>query len=328
MTNLKLAFIGYGKHARANLYPSIKLLGYKISAVATLHKETSELAAKEYEISENYTSHLELFEKSKPDAVFISVKPSEQFTVAKDALKAGINVFSEKPLGMTVAEAQEIVKITKETGKRVMVGFMKRHSPVYCKIKDFLTEDKIGKPLGITQLFTSRNFAQNAKEYLFFAAIHYIDLMRWYLGKESSVVGFETTNQDSSTISFSIKFENGTVGSLQYCGSPAWERGNHEMTITGTDGYIKASGVDRLVLYQKNKEITVPRWQVLEENEQTFGTMLTTGIGGIQPLYLNGFVSEIKHFVESIENSVAPMPNAEENLNTTILVDKMINSLK
>lgn len=328
MTNLKLAFIGFGKHARANLYPSVKLNGYKLAAVATQHTETAEQAAKEYDIPEVFTNYKDLLDKAKPDAVFISVKPQDQFTVVKNALLAGINVFSEKPLGMNVEEAQEISELSQKIGKHVMVGFMKRYSPLYGRIHELISQEKIGKPLGITQLFTSRNFAQNANEYLYFAAIHYIDLMRWYLGKETAITGFEITNQESSTISFSIIFENGAVGSLQYCGSPAWERGNQEMTITGTDGYIKASGVDRLVLYQKNKEITAPRWQVLEENEQTFGTMLTTGIGGIQPLYLNGFVSEIKHFVESIENGVTPMPNAEENLNTTILVDKMINSLK
>jgi len=100
------------------------------------------------------------------------------------------------------------------------------------------------------------------------------------------------------------------------------------MTITGTNGYVRVSGVDQVKFYSKNTNVSVPRWQTLEENEQTFGTMLTTSGGGQAPLYLNGFVGELKHFVESIEGKKQVENSAEENVKTMKLVEKLVEAVK
>jgi len=305
----------------------LKLLGYPISSVATLHEETAQAASKELNISKYYTNHLELLEKEKPDAVFISVAPDQQFQVTKDALNAGVHVFVEKPLGMNLSEAQEIAELSESSGKHVMVGYMKKFAPGYVKVKELISAKSFGKQLSITQQFTSRNFAKTSTEYLMFAAIHYVDLLRDYYGEVVSISGDELNFEGSIMLSYSVKFESGAIGSLQYGGSPAWEKGSHEMCITGQNGYVKVSGIDKVISYTKNLEIKDPRWQTIAENEQTFGTMLTTGASSTQLLYLNGFVGELKHFVESIEAGKAPINSAAENVKTMEVVEFMVKAL-
>jgi predicted dehydrogenase len=328
MNELKLAFVGYGKHARANLYPSLRLLGEKIAAVCTTRAESAELAGSEYGIPGRYTDVEKMLSAEKPDAVFVCTQPSEMLPIVSQALEAGCHVFAEKPLGMNVTEAQAIADLAEKQNKQVMVGFMKRFAPAYVKIKEVLDSREIGAVQGITQLFTSRNFAKTPTEYLLFAAIHYIDLMSWYIGSAEQITGFTSVTPEVSVQSYALKFSNNALGSVQYMGSPAWERAAHEMTITGEKGYVRVQGIDKVIVYKKNSTISIPRWQVLEENEQTFGTMLTTGIGGVQPLYLNGFVGELKHFIESIENGTPPLTSAVENLRTMKTVDQMLNTVK
>lgn len=324
MNNLKLGFIGYGRHARTNLYPSLKVLGYRLAAVATNHEESAKQASADYGISNYYVGHETLLGKEKLDAVFVSAQPNDQLKIVKDALLAGCHVFAEKPLGMNVAEAEEVAALSTKQNKQVMVGFMKRFAPAYMKVKEKIGEKEFGEALGITQFFTSRNFAKNPTEYLLFAASHYVDLLRWYFGEVEQVSGFANTDETQSLMSYSLRFKNGVLASLQYCGAPSWERAAHEMTITGTNGYVRVSGVDQVKVYSKDTNMSVPRWQGLEENEQTFGTMLTTSGGGQASLYLNGFVGELKHFVESIEAGKPVENSSEENVKTMRLIDKLV----
>lgn len=328
MTSLNLAFIGYGRHATHNLYPSLKALGYQLTSVCTTHLESAKKAAQDYQIPNVYTDYKKLLSEQKPDAVFVSTQPDRYHAIVKDILFSGSHVFVEKPLGMTLEESRLIADISKSTGKHVMVGFMKRFAPSYIKIKELIDSEKFGQPLGMTQFFACRNFAKDAKELLLFASIHYVDLMRWYYGEVTSVVGEQLHNGDSLILSFTLKFKNGAVGSLQYCGAPSWEKAAAEMTLTGTGGYVRVEGVDKVVSYHKDLSLTPPRWQIVGENEQTFGTMLTTGGGWKQALYLNGFVGEIEHFVQSIEKGIVPQNSAHDNLQTMQIVDRMIRCLK
>ncbi len=328
MTSLNLAFIGYGRHAKLNLYPSIKALGYQLTSVATTHLESAQQAGRDYQIPHVYTDYQKLLQEQKPDAVFVCTPPQNYYAIIKDVLLSGSHVFAEKPLGMTLKEAESIVEISRTTGKHVMVGFMKRFAPAFIKIKEAISSVEFGQPLGLSQLYTCRNFAKDSKEYLLFAAIHYVDLLRWYYGEVSSVTGEQFLSGDSLILSYTLKFKNGAVGSLQYCGAPSWEKAAAEMTLTGTGGYVRISGTDKVVIYYKDLALTQPRWQVTGENEQTFETMLTTSGGWMQSLYLNGFVGEISHFVESIEHGRAPQNSALDNFQTMQIVDQMINCFK
>ena len=327
MTALKLAFIGYGRHAKLNLYPSIKILGYQLSSVATTREETAKQASLDYQIPNFYTNYQRLLSEQHPDAVFVCTQPDRYYEIVKNVLLSGSHVFVEKPLGMTLSEAKSIADISKSTGKNVMVGFMKRFAPAYIKIKEIIDSQEFGSSLGVTQFYTSRNFAKDAREYILFAAIHYVDLLKWYFGDVAQVTGSQLLKENTVLLSFTIKFVNGAVGSLQYCGASTWEKASAEMTITGENGYVRIDGIDKVSVYHKNTKINDPRWQLVEENEQTFGTMLTTSGGGMQALYLNGFVGEIKHFVESIEQGLSPQNSAADNLKTMEFVDLLMKSL-
>lgn len=328
MKDIKIGFIGYGRHAKANLYPSVRQLGYKISAVATTHEESAKQASLDYMIPKYYTDHLEMLENERLDAVFICAKPEQQVQLVKDALSAGVNVFAEKNLGFNQSEAEEIRLLSEKAGKKVMIGFMKRFAPIYLKLQEIIKDEKFGRIASLSQIFTSRNFVNNSKEYLLFATIHFIDLIRFYLGEIVEAKGFETVDGDTLCQTFSLKSESGATVSLYYSASPSWTSGIQEIIVTGSNGYARTNGISSLRYHFNEGKTETPGWQTVEEKEVQLNTMLTTGGGGVQNLYLNGFVDEIKYFLESINDNKTTINNASENTKTMKLYDMLVSSLE
>ena len=151
-----------------------------------------------------------------------------------------------------------------------------------------------------------------------------MDLLRYYYGEVAAVAGSSINQNGSIMQAFSLRFESGAVGTLQFGGTPAWERGAQELVMTGTNGYIKITGIDRVSALNRDAVTSnLPGWQTVQAQEKTFETMLSTSGGGLQALYLNGFVGELQHFVESISANTPVTNSAAENLKTMQLIEKM-----
>lgn len=327
MNDLRIGFIGYGRHAKANLYPSLRQLGYKISAIATTHEDSAIQGSQDYSVPKYYTNHLEMLKNEGLDAVFVCAKPEQQVQLVKDSLNAGVNVFVEKNLGFSEAEAEEIRALSEKTGKKVMVGFMKRFAPIYLKLQEIIKDEKFGKIASVSQIFTSRNFVNNSKEYLLFATIHYIDLIRFYVGEIVEAKGFETVDGDTLCQTFSLKSKTGVTVSLYYSASPSWSSGVQEITITGSNGYARTNGISSLKYHFNEGKSETPGWQTVEEKEVQLNTMLTTGGGGVQNLYLNGFIGEVDYFLKSVSENTPSINDASENVKTMRLYDMLVNCL-
>lgn len=72
------------------------------------------------------------------EAVGISGPFHVQGCIARDMLKAGKHVFVEKPMAVTSEQGEEIISASRETGARIMVGYMKRYDAGYELAKGYL----------------------------------------------------------------------------------------------------------------------------------------------------------------------------------------------
>lgn len=73
-----------------------------------------------------YVDYREMFEKEKPDVVTIGTPDHWHVPISIAALKAGADVYCEKPLTLTINEGKEICKVVKETGRVFQVGTQQR----------------------------------------------------------------------------------------------------------------------------------------------------------------------------------------------------------
>ncbi len=73
-----------------------------------------------------YADYREMFDKEKPDVVTIGTPDHWHVAIAIRALRAGCDVYCEKPLTLTIEEGKQITKVVKETGKVFQVGTQQR----------------------------------------------------------------------------------------------------------------------------------------------------------------------------------------------------------
>jgi len=116
----KIGFVGCGNISGIYLENITKTFKeIEIAGVCDLVREKAENAAAKYGIKKIYKDMHELFADPEVDIVLNITRPYEHFDVTKAALEAGKDVYSEKPLGATLEEGIELVKIAKVKNRRI-----------------------------------------------------------------------------------------------------------------------------------------------------------------------------------------------------------------
>lgn len=152
MKELNIGIIGCGRHAKTNIYPSLKLLRVPLKAVCAKHLENAQAAAHQFDIPNAYDDYIQMIKKEKLNVVIVVMHETMQAKVVEECLNAGTHVFVEKPLGLNASEAARVASVSARTGKHVMVGFMKRYAPAYMEVKRIQDGPAFGNPLSLTGL--------------------------------------------------------------------------------------------------------------------------------------------------------------------------------
>ncbi len=108
-----------------------------------------------------YVDYRDMFEKENLDAVCIATPDHWHHLQTIDSLKAGLNVYCEKPMTKTVEEAFNVEKVWKETGKVMQVGVQSTSLAVWDEVRGLLQQGKLGKVLGFqTEYFRNSDMGQ------------------------------------------------------------------------------------------------------------------------------------------------------------------------
>lgn len=148
-----MAFIGQGRHATTNLYPSLAYAGIDLVATCANHDA-------------DYTDWKQMVQETNPDALICCVNADMHYEVA---LECKIPLFIEKPPAPTSALAEPLCG-----NEFIMVGFNKRFAPVFQEAKRL-----IPKPISMT-ISVHVGKCKDKKELLTEVGIHYVDLFRWF----------------------------------------------------------------------------------------------------------------------------------------------------
>lgn len=332
LKQLKLAVIGCGVHSTANIISTLHLLKQPIAAVCANHIEHAQATANQYGIGKAYDDYKVMLDAEKPDAVFVITDRISQAVITKDCLLAGCNVFVEKPLGMNEVEAREVHEVAVKTGKKVMLGFMKRFSPSYLKMKEIMSKNEdFGKALSFMGMFaiTSGRPGWDDNVYIKQGGIHYVDLMRFLFGEPTEIVGYSNSVDVEVDEIFTMKFDSGIIGSMFFGGIPSWKRHWEEICVSGVKGFVKVDNqLSVSYHYDKPVETKGSRWKTLDELDSVLTPVCTSSSGGWRDLYLNGYVGEIEHFLDCIINDKTPICDSEDNIKTMAFCDKILASFK
>jgi predicted dehydrogenase len=130
---VRVGVIGCGMVAQAEHLQNLLQLSdrFEIAALADPSATVREAMAARYAVSRVYDDYAELLDAGNLDAVMISAPAATHAQITLAALDAGMHVFVEKPLCITLADADRIIAARDRTGRVVQVGYMKRFDPAW-----------------------------------------------------------------------------------------------------------------------------------------------------------------------------------------------------
>lgn len=132
MPRVRVGLIGAGTIAQVAHLPALRLLEprFEVVALADPSARVRERVAGAFGVPSTHADWSALLD-SEVDAVLVCTPHASHAEIARAALDRGLHVFVEKPLCITVADADAIVAAQEEAGRVVQVGYMKRFDPAY-----------------------------------------------------------------------------------------------------------------------------------------------------------------------------------------------------
>ena len=141
---LKFGFIGVGFIAQQCHLPAFASNnGACIHAVSDLHFDLAKKIGRRFEVEKVYESHNELLKDNDIDCVVVTLPRRMTANVVSEALKAGKNVFTEKPLALNLGTGSHLVELALANNKVLYVGYMKHFDNGYLQLLSQVEERKV-----------------------------------------------------------------------------------------------------------------------------------------------------------------------------------------
>jgi predicted dehydrogenase len=144
---MRTVIVGCGQIADAHIAEVRKIQGTTIEAVCDLNYHMAEQAAARLKIRGVYTDLDRMFKEVKPHVVHITTPPASHLAIGRKAIKYGAHAYIEKPFTANVAEAEELVDLSKRCGKLLCVGHGSAFDPAFLRLQAAVANGKLGEPV-------------------------------------------------------------------------------------------------------------------------------------------------------------------------------------
>jgi 1,5-anhydro-D-fructose reductase (1,5-anhydro-D-mannitol-forming) len=242
--------IGPGRISDTQMAPGITASpdGY-LRAVVSRDQGRAEAFAEKYGAEVATTDYAAALADPKVDCVFIGTPNAQHPEQVTQALRAGKHVLCDKPLATTIAEAEKLLEVAAQTGRKLGTGFMSRHHPAHQEARRLLAEGAIGDVLLIEAEFspgvshplpwrTQEGLA--GAEALYNVTVHPLDLVRYLLADEAAEVTALNDCKPGDWMDLMnlvlLRFQRGTLGYVQ--ANQKVPNPRPDLRIYGTNGNI------------------------------------------------------------------------------------------
>jgi len=165
--------------------------GACLAAVVDADLELAEQRGRELGGALFFSDIHQALEKAEIDAVCITTPTFTHAEIAIAAAQAGVHIFCEKPMALTLEEADAMIRAADEAGVKLQIGFMRRFDPAFRAAKEKIEAGLIGQPMIVKS--TGRGpglpprWACDSRTSIGMLAevnSHDFDSLRWLMGSE------------------------------------------------------------------------------------------------------------------------------------------------
>lgn len=318
---MKYALIGCGRISTNHIKAAVNN-GLEITAVCDIFPEQMETLLKKHGLSENtdikrYTDYKKMIEEIKPDLISIATESGLHAEIALFCIDRGIHVIIEKPMAMSIHDADEIIRRSEKKHVKVSACHQNRFNVAVQETRHALEKGRFGTlSHGSVHVRWNRNkeyytqapwrgtWAQDGGA-LMNQCIHGIDLLRWMFGGEIEEVYGQTRQQFHSYLEAEdvgmavVKFKNGAIATIEGTTNVYPQNLEETLYIFGEKGTVKIGG-------KSTNNIDV--WNFADETDDD---QKNKGLEeATSNVYGNGHTSLFADMIEAIKTDRKPYVDA------------------
>lgn len=261
---MKYALIGCGRISPNHIVAAQKN-GLEIVALCDIFEENMLDKIKKFDNFEwggvkRYTDYREMIKKEEIDLIAIATESGKHAQIALDCLDYGINLIIEKPIALSIEDAEKIITKSEKLNLKVCACHQNRFNKSIQKIREAVEKNRFGKMFYGTahirwcrdhEYYDRANWRGTWEQdggALMNQCIHNIDLLRWMLGDEiEQVVGMtdrlhhDYIEAEDLGIAL-IKFKSGAYGIIEGTTNVYPKNLEETLYLFGEKGTVKAGG--------------------------------------------------------------------------------------
>lgn len=202
-----------------------------IDLVAICDSDESRLArcAQRWKVPLQYSDFTAMLNSAQPEIVSICTPDATHAAFIREALAHGAvrAVLAEKPLAVTLAQADELMALATAHDKVLAVNYSRRFAPGFVRLQSLIANDALGDIRSVSGFYT-KGVLHNGS--------HWFDLARFLVGAVTCVTGINRLGEggDDPTLDVMLEFAGGSSGYLHACAASSYAI--FEMDIVGTLG--------------------------------------------------------------------------------------------
>lgn len=259
---MKYALIGCGRISPNHVMAAIRN-NLEIVALCDVVEDNIDDKIAKFDLSPDmhkYTDYKEMLAKEKPELIAIATESGKHAQIALDCIEAGCNLIIEKPIALSLADADMIIAKAEEKGVKVCACHQNRFNKSIQKIREAVEKKRFGKMFyGTAHIRWNRGYEYYSRAKwrgtweqdggaLMNQCIHNIDLLRWMMGDDIVEVIGMTDNLNHGYIQAEdlgialVRFANGSYGIIEGT-TDVYPRNLEEtLYLFGEKGTVKAGG--------------------------------------------------------------------------------------
>lgn len=323
--------IGCGRIAKNHLESINAIPGATLVAVADNNEEALVTAVDQYSC-QGYLDYHEMLANPEVKIITICTPSGLHAKIAIDAMKAGKHVLVEKPMAMSLAEADVMIATAKQFGVKLGVIHQNRFNNAVVKLRRALEQGKFGQ---LTHASAAVRWNRNDEYYtqapwrgtwgndggcLMNQSIHNIDLLQWMIGPIESVFAYTATNLreiEGEDVGIAVlKFKNGALGVIEATTTIYPKNLEETLNIFGSTGTVCLGGV------AVNK---IESWRFAGDDEEAVVAEQFTEPPNV---YGFGHADIIKDFMEAITEEREPAVSGEEGRKALEIILAVYHSVR
>lgn len=310
---LRVAMIGAGAMANRVHYPSLASLeDVEIVALCDLDLQRLHDTGERYGIAGRYSDYRRMVEAVAPDAVYAIGQPHLMYDVWCWCLEQGLNLYIEKPLGVTLHQARTLAHLAEKHGCITQVSFQRRACPMVVQLREAcLQRGPIVHAVCRFYKGDLRPFTE-ARDHMMDDGVHAIDTLRWLCGGEVAAIHSvcrRVLTPDINFISALFEFDNGATGVMLN----SWASGRRifavEMHAPGICAEAEHEGLGYLYA----------------DGETTPQVYDTRQVAGSDQFYVyGGFVAKHREFIDCLKAGRLPSSHFGDALRTMEVAEHIL----